>query len=126
MFLLQSLLAIGLFMAGTLTVLMLSGSVMRLAAEAHYRAAASLLATRLAAQLRLGPHDYPTLSARYGAQGADYVSFTDAVAQALPGVSANPPVVTIDADRNVVITVRWQAPGDITSHQYVAATRIVD
>ncbi|MET0963359.1 MAG: hypothetical protein ABWY05_11190 [Noviherbaspirillum sp.] len=126
MFLLQSVVAIALFSVGALAVVMLSASAKRQAAEAHYRTAASVLAAQLAAQMRLGPREPGALASLYGPQGAGYAGFSAAAAQALPGVPAHPPAVAIDGDGNVLITVRWQAPGETSAHQYVAATRIVE
>lgn len=126
MFLLQSMVAIALFSVGALAVVMLSASAKRQAAEAHYRTAASVLVAQLTAQMRLGPRDPGALADLYGPQGAGYAGFSAAAAQALPGVPQHPPAIDIDGDSNIVITVRWQAPGETSAHQYVAATRIVE
>lgn len=126
MFLLQSMVAIALFSVGALAVVTLSANAKRQAAQAHYRTEASVLVAQLTAQMRLGPRDPGALGARYGQAGAGYASFSTAAAQVLPGVESHPPVIVIDGDSNVSITVRWQAPGETTSHQYVAATRIVE
>jgi len=124
MFLLQSLVAIALFSIGALAVMMLSASAMRLSAEAHYRTVASVLASRMAAQIRLGPRDAASLDALVSGDGAQ--AFRNAAAEALPGAGENPPRIDIDAAGGVTITVRWQAPGDTSVHQYVALTRIVE
>jgi type IV pilus assembly protein PilV len=126
MFLLQSVVAIALFSVGALAVVTLSANAKRQAAEAHYRTEASVLVAQLTAQMRLGPRDPGALGARYGAQSAGYTSFSTAAAQVLPGVQSHPPVIAINGDSNVTITVRWQAPGETMTHQYVAATRIVE
>ena len=126
MFLLQSMVAIAMFSVGALAVVMLSASAKRQAAEAHYRTAASVLVAQLSAQMRLGPREPGALASLYGPKGAGYANFSAAAGQALPGVAAHPPVIVIDGDSNIVITVRWQAPGETSAHQYVAATRIVE
>jgi type IV pilus assembly protein PilV len=126
MFLLQSVAAMALFSVGALAVLMLSASARRQSADAHYRAAASMLVADLTGRMRLGPRDAATLAGYYGAKGAGAVGFGADAALLLPGVAANPPEIAIDDDGNVVITLRWQAPGEAAAHQYVAATRVAD
>jgi type IV pilus assembly protein PilV len=124
MLLLQSLVALALFSVGALSVLMLSVSAMRQAAEAHYRTAASVLAVQMASQIRLGPRDPATLDAITTSTGYDV--FREAAARALPGTTDYPPLVTVDSAGRFVITVRWQQPGDTLVHQYVALTRITE
>lgn len=126
MFMLQSVIAMALFSVGALAVLMLSANAKRQSADAHYRAAASLLVADLAARMRLGPRDADAFAALYSGEGAGAVRLGAAAALVLPGVAGNPPTIVVDADRNVVVTVRWKAPGDANDHQYVAATRIAD
>ena len=124
MLMLQSLVALALFSVGALSVLMLSASAMRQAAEAHYRTAASVLAVQMAAQIRLGPRDSATLAAITASSG--YQVFREAAARTLPGTTDNPPLVTADSAGRFLITVRWQQPGDTAVHQYVALTRITE
>ena len=124
MLLLQSLVALALFSVGALTVLMLSVSAMRQAAEAHHRTAASVLAVQMASHIRLAPRDPATLAAITAAGGYD--AFREAAARSLPGTKAYPPLVTADSAGRFVITVRWQQPGDTSVHQYVALTRITE
>jgi type IV pilus assembly protein PilV len=126
MFMLQSVMAMALFSVGALAVLMLSASAKRQSADAQYRAAAGMLAADLAARMRLGPRDAAALAAYYGDKGAGAVRFVSDAAQVLPGVAGNPPAIAIDASGNVVITLRWKAPGETAAHQYVAATRIAE
>lgn len=124
MFLLQSVTAMALFSVGALAVLMLSASAKRQSADAHYRTVASVLVADLTARMRLGPRDAGALAAFYGEKGAGAALFGKDAALALPGVAANPPAIVIDGSGSVVITVRWQPPGEPAAHQYVAVTRI--
>ena len=126
MFLLQSVTAMALFSVGALAVLMLSASAKRQSADAHYRAAASVLVADLAARMRLGPRDAGTLATFYGANGAGAALFSADAALVLPGVAANPPAIAIDGQGNVAVTLRWRSPGETVAHEYVAVTRIVD
>ena len=124
MLLLQSLVALALFSVGALAVLTLSVNAMRQAAEAHYRTAASVLAVQMASQIRLGPRDPATLAAITTASGYD--AFREAAARTLPGTTSYPPLVTAQGAGRIVITVRWQQPGDPSVHQYVALARITE
>jgi type IV pilus assembly protein PilV len=126
MFLLQSVTAMALFSVGALAVLMLSATAKRQSADAHYRAAASLLVADLTARMRLGPRDAAALAGQYGPQGAGAARFSADAALVLPGVASNPPAIAIDDNAYVVVTLRWQAPGEAAVHQYAAATRIAD
>lgn len=126
MFLLQSVTAMALFSVGALAVLMLLASARLQSADAHYRAAASLLVAELTARMQLGPRNAGALAEHYGSQGAGSARFSTDAALVLPGVAGHPPTILIDDSGNVVITVRWKAPGEAAAHQYVAATRIVD
>ncbi len=127
MLLLQSLVALALFSVGALTVLMLSISAMRQAAEAHHRTAASVLAVQMASHIRLAPRDPATIAAITAITAAEgYDAFREAAARSLPGTTAYPPLVTADSAGRFVITVRWQQPGDTSVHQYVALTRITE
>ena len=66
---------------------------------------------------------------RFGdASTNDYQQWLQRVQATLPGASttANLPQVAIDDDRNVTITLAWQAPGEANAHQLVIATRITD
>lgn len=126
MFLLQSVVALALFSVGAMAVVSLSANAKRQAVDAHYRTQASVLAAQLTAEMRLGPREPSALMQHYGAQGVGHAGFSAAAAQFLPGVQSHPPAITVDSAGNVVITVRWQAPGETSTHEYVAATRIVD
>jgi type IV pilus assembly protein PilV len=66
------------------------------------------------------------LIANYGtATGAQYLAWKTRVAQTLPGVTDdNLPVIGVDADNTVTVTVYWQAPAESGRHNYVAVTRI--
>jgi type IV pilus assembly protein PilV len=121
--LLQSLIAIALFSGGLVALLMVSATAIGQVSQAHYRAGASLLAARALAQLRLGGND-AGLRQAWAADGASYKAWRAEVEAALPGAAALPPAIAIDADGRIVITLRWQAPGDSLSHQHVLATRM--
>lgn len=126
MFLLQNVLAMALFSVGALAVLALSASAKRQSADAHYRAVASMLVADLTARMRIGPRDADALATLYHGQGAGARRFGSDAASVLPGVAASPPAIVVSDDGNVVVTLRWKAPGEPASHQYVAATRIAE
>ena len=126
MFLLQNVMAMALFSVGALAVLMLSATAKRQSADAHYRATASMLVADLTARMRLGPRDADALAKLYRGEGAGAVRFGSDAALVLPGVAGDPPVIEVGDDGNVVVTLRWKAPGESDAHQYVAATRIAE
>lgn len=126
MFLLQNVMAMALFSVGALAVLTLSATAKRQSADARYRAAASMLVADLSARMRLGPREAGALAALYGAQGAGAARFSREAALVLPGVAGNPPAIVVGDDGSVVVTLRWKAPGESASHQYVAVTRVAE
>jgi hypothetical protein len=77
----------------------------------------------------IGDHSLNGLKTRFAdTASTDYQSWFTSVSNRLPGVSAkkNAPQITIDNARNVTVTIRWQVPGDSTSHQMLVQTLITD
>jgi type IV pilus assembly protein PilV len=121
--LLQSLVAIALFSAGVVSLMLVSATAVNQVSQAHYRASASLLADKALAQLRLAGGD-PDLRAKWAADGDAFKAWQRDVEATLPGAAALPPAIAIDTSGQIVITLRWRAPGDSFSHQHVLATRL--
>lgn len=126
--LLEGLAAILIFSLGILALVALLGASVRDAASAGYRTQASLLASQVIGQMWSGDKSNAALVAGYTGSGALYTAWQGKVVSALPGVDvsavATKPTITVDADNNVVVTVRWQAPGEAAPHKYVAMARI--
>lgn len=121
--LLQSLIAIALFSAGIVSLLLVSATAVDQVSQAHYRANASLLAGKALAQIRLGGND-ADLRKQWATDGDAFKAWRGEVEAALPGVGALPPLITFDTDGAIVITLRWRAPAETQGHKHVIATRM--
>jgi type IV pilus assembly protein PilV len=127
--LLEGLLAIVLFSIGLLSLLMLLSATLIESSNARHRIEASLLISDLVSHMWIGDHSLNGLKTRFAdTTSKDYQSWFTSVSRRLPGVSAktNAPLITIDDTRNVTVTIRWQVPGDSTSHQMIVQTLITD
>ncbi|MFZ4691337.1 MAG: hypothetical protein ACOYL2_02475 [Burkholderiaceae bacterium] len=127
--LLEGLLAILLFSIGLLSLLMLLSATLIESSNARYRIEASLLISDLVSHMWIGDHSLNGLKTRFAdTTSKDYQSWFTSVSNRLPGVSAklNAPQITIDDARNVTVNIRWQVPGDSTSHQMIVQTLITD
>ena len=127
--LLEGLLAIILFSIGLLSLLMLLSATLIESSNARYRIEASLLISDLVSHMWIGDHSLNGLKTRFAdTTSNDYQSWFTSVSNRLPGVSAksNAPQITIDDARNVTVNIRWQIPGDSTSHQMIVQTLITD
>ncbi len=127
--LIDALLALLLFSIGMLALLRLLSSALAESANAQYRQQASQLASALVARMWTGDRSLTALQSRFGdTQSADYQSWLAQVQARLPGTAsaALEPVVTIDAQRQVTITLRWQAASDRMPHQWQVHAMISD
>ena len=127
--LLEGLLAILLFSIGLLSLLRLLSATLIESSNARYRIEASLLISDLVSHMWIGDHSLTGLKTRFAdTTSKDYQSWFTSVSNRLPGVSAklNAPQITIDDARNVTVNIRWQVPGDSTSHQMIVQTLITD
>jgi type IV pilus assembly protein PilV len=127
--LLEGLLAILLFSVGLLSLLMLLSATHIESSNARYRIEASLLINELVSHMWIGDHSLTGLRDRFtDTTSTDYQSWFASVSRRLPGVSAstNTPQITIDDARTVTVNLKWQVPGDKTSHQMIAQTLIAD
>jgi type IV pilus assembly protein PilV len=121
--LLETLIAVLIFSFGILGIVALQAQSIRHVNDAQYRGEAIYLANSLIG--RMWADDRQALEASYGSvSGEGYKAFKDAVAR-LPGatIPGNEPVVTVTAgpsttSSNVTVTIRWQLPGESTSHNY--------
>lgn len=127
---LEALISILLFSIGILAVIGLQAASIKNVAAAKYRTDASLLANQVIGQMWVSDKSNVALVTNFSSPGgADYVTWANSVAQALPGVSgmpANAPTVAIDANNNVTVTVFWQAPDEAAAHNYSAIAVVTD
>jgi type IV pilus assembly protein PilV len=136
--LLDALIAILIFSFGILGLMAVQANASLLSGDAKYRTDAALQADRLITQMWIS--DPKTLVAQFAgdagtATAPQYAAWlkqldcstASQTSNCLPGVTANPPTVTVTATGIVTITVRWKAPnaaaGD-AAHQYVSITQI--
>ncbi len=127
--LVDALLALLMFSVGMLALLRLLCSVLAESANAQYRNQASQLASALVARMWSGDRSVASLQARYGdASANDYQTWLATVKASLPGTDdvALQPVVSIDAQRHVAITLQWKAPSDRSAHQMQVQAVITD
>lgn len=134
--LIDALVAILIFSFGILGLLAVQANAVRLSTDAKYRTDAALQADRLIAQMWMANQqtlatafkgDGTTNGAAYSAWAKEVDCTTAAAATScLPGVTANPPLVTVSDAGLVTITVRWRGPNEEAGvvHQYVSVTQI--
>ncbi len=127
--LIEGLLALVVFSIGLMGLLMLLSATLIESGQARYRSEASFLASDLVARLWSGDRSLTSLQSRFGStEGDDYQAWLRRVQASLPGTSAaaNQPVIEIDNERNVIITLVWQTPGEASSHRLMVSTRVTD
>lgn len=120
--LLEALIAILLISFGILGIIGLQANSIAFTSDARYRVEAGALADRLVAEMWVNPANIASYG--WGGAGEPPEVLADWVADvrnALPGATALPPSVTVDADNVVTITVRWQPPdGNAHNHMVIA------
>jgi type IV pilus assembly protein PilV len=119
--LLEALIAILIFSVGILAIVGMQATAVQDLGEAKYRTQAAFLANRVIAQMwggignvaanvqtNLAPYTY----GGSGAVPAVISDWVTTVNGSLPGASSFPPIIKVNADNSVVVTVRWQASRD--------------
>ncbi len=157
--LLEALIAILIFSLGILGVVGMQASAIAASRDAKYRSDASLLANDLVGLMWSGTRDGASLQANFqgsagfvsafaendparcsdhpGSDGLIYCQwYNNQVVNALPGVLANPPQVTVvpgipaggllpQSASKVKIVVQWMAPNDPVAHSYTLTVQII-
>jgi type IV pilus assembly protein PilV len=127
--LIEGLLSLIIFFIALIGLLSLLSAALVESGNARYRTEASLLASDLVGRMWSGDRSLVSLQTRFGnVTAGEYQQWLQRVQATLPGadLAGNSPQVAIDTDRNVTITLGWQAPGETTSHQLVVAARVTD
>ncbi len=127
--LVEGLLAIVIFSVGLVGLLTMLSAAMVDGANAQYRSEAGLLASDLVGRMWTGDRSLAGLRLRFGdPNSVEYDDWRRRVQAVLPGVTdvANVPQVRIGEQRDVTITLGWQAPGEAAPHQLLVHTRIGD
>lgn len=121
----ENMIAILIFAFGILGIVGLLAASMKNSASAKYRNDASMLANQIVGQMWTADKSNTALKANFESpSGANFVTWKTGVTNLLPGVTANPPTVEIDASNVTTVTVRWQSPGEAAPHNYVLIARI--
>lgn len=131
---LDALVAIVIFSIGIIGMITLQSQAVNMASAAKYRTDAAMLADQVIAQMWAS--DIATagaLATNFASpNGAAYKKWATNVTTitqlgSLPGASANPPTISVDANNNVTVTIFWKAPSETAQqplHQYIATTQI--
>ncbi len=124
----DSLVAILVFSVGVLALIVSLAAAVKNTSQARYRGEAAFLADQVIGQMWAS--DKTKLVSDFASpDAASFVKWRDEqVKTRLPGVagSVNAPTIEIQpAGNRVVVTVRWQAPGE-TEHRYVSVAQICD
>lgn len=123
--LMEALVAILIFSIGILALVALQAASIQNAALARYRTEASLLADDIVGQMWGDDKTTATLQANYNSpSGAKFLNWKARVEATLPGAAANPPTIVVDGDNRATVTVRWQAPGEASPHNFVLVNQI--
>ncbi len=122
-------LALLLCSVGMLGMLRMMSASLVESAHAQHRSTASQLASLLVARMWTGDRSLASLEVRFGTTGsADYQAWLREVQARLPGAGTAGllPIVNIDAQRRVSITLRWKVPAEPRSHQWRVQAQITD
>lgn len=116
--LLEAMIGILIFSIGILAMIAMQGLAVGYVSDAKYRSDAALLANDLIGLIWIDRNNI----ANYAYPGGSAAALTTWVARvnaSLPGTTATPPTVTIDAAAGTVtITVGWTAPNTSAARNY--------
>ena len=119
--LLEALIAILIFSVGILAIVGMQATAVQDLGEAKYRTQAAFLANRVIAQMWGGIGTAPggvqanLAQYAYGGSGGVPATISDwvtTVQNTLPGATNFRPIIKVNPDNSVVVTVRWQAARD--------------
>ena len=124
--LLEALIAILIFSVGILAIVGMQATAMQDLGEAKYRTQAAFMANRVIAQMWGSIGTDPTPAAvqgklavfAYGGGGAVPAGIADwvtTVQKSVPGATTYPPMITVNANNSVMVTVRWRAARDASN-----------
>lgn len=128
--LLEVLIALLIFAIGALGLIGMQAVSAKLTGESKYRAEASLFADQLISQMWADDRTNAVLVANYesttgGAKYTEWKNMIQAAGTGLPGATgANAPLVAIDVNNVVTVTIFWQAPEETAAHKYVTVARL--
>ena len=134
--LLEALIAILIFSVGILAIVGMQASAMQDLGEAKYRTQAAFMANRVVAQMwgAVGTDPTPAqiqnrlATFAYGGGGgvpAAVADWVGAVQQNLPGSTTYPPIIKVNGNNSVEVTVRWRAARDASANAQPHSYRTV-
>ncbi len=126
--LIESLISILVFSVGLLSLLALLTATLKESDNARYRSEASLLASDLVSRMWSGERSLTALRQRFDQRSDEYQQWLQRVKSALPGASTerNMPQLLINDQRQITLTLYWQAPSETERHQLVTVTQLTD
>ncbi len=128
--LLEALLGILIFSLGILAVVGMQAMAVKTVAESKYRMDAGFLANEVIGDMWVNRTNLASYAYAGGTPPAVLANWAAKVESALPGVAANPPVITVDVANTVSVTIFWQHPEEANltpqppPHQYSVLTSI--
>ena len=128
--LLEALLAVFIFSIGILGLVGMLAASVKNVSEAQYRMEAAFLVDSLIAEIRVADRSErtTTYASPSGASFSAWKTRVTSGASSLPGaaISTNAPTVVFSGtgNRDLTITVKWQAKNDNTTRQYIAITAL--
>lgn len=130
---LEAMISLLIFSMGILAIVGLQAASVSASTEARYRTEASMLANQLIGQMWVSNRNSATLQAYSSSQA--YTDWVASVTATLPGVTANPPTITVvpnvgpnTTSSVVTVTIFWKTPSEPAAnpaHQYVAIAQII-
>lgn len=124
-YLMEALITIVIFSLGLLGIINLYGKLHARGVDAQLRLLANnyaneYLSMMVADNSNASCYSTPVLGACGSLLASNFRNTWVATVQAnLPGSAANPPVVIIDANNRVTITINWQRNQDINPHNHM-------
>jgi type IV pilus assembly protein PilV len=113
--LLEVLVALLILSVGVVGLVGLQAVSAKNSTDARYRSEAATLTSRLIATMWVSDRTVATLQTNFNTGGSAYTTWLSQVTSTLPGVVADTPtapVVAIDSDGLVTVTVYWIAPNE--------------
>jgi len=119
---LEALIGVLIFSLGILALIAMQARAIQLGTDASLRSNAAFLANQLLSQMWVS--NKATLAASFQPNGG--AVWKAQVEATLPGVVDRnlPPLVVVDANNNVTITIRWQAPHERMAHTYTMVAQV--
>ena len=129
-FLLEALVAMVIFAIGMLGIVNLYGKLQARSQDAQFRIIASNYANEAVSMIvadatNSGCYTTPTQGSCSSTMADNYIQGWVAEVQAnLPGAATTPPVITIDGNNRISVTINWQRNSDPFAHNHVVVGQL--